>query len=211
MKAQELANNAREFLKVQTCYLLGFWAQYCSQAEYDRVNIEIARAGKNNDKYGNRKYINSNVYAADCICFVKGLLGGLRVGHRIGYGAMAAPLGDVTPEEFLKLLYECVSPPETGNYMNVPAGFGLAKPGHAALSLGNGEWIDYSYNSSQNGVRLHTGGIPKEYRCGKIPGVDYSDQPVPEPGDAEDFRNYLMEHAPETIAALYEKWRKQNG
>lgn len=211
MKAQELANNAREFLKVQTCYLLGFWAQYCSQAEYDRVNSELKRHGKNNDKYNNQNYINSNVYAADCVCWVKGLLGGLRVGHRIGYGAMAAPIGDVTPEEFSDKLYDVIERPVSGNYMNVPAGYGIAKPGHAALSLGNGEWADYSYNSSQNGVRLHTGGIPREYKCGKIPTIDYSDQPVPEPGDAEDFRNFLMEHAPETIAALYEKWRKQNG
>jgi hypothetical protein len=211
MKAQELANNAREFLKVQTCYLLGFWAQYCSQAEYDRVNSELKRHGKNNDKYNNQNYINSNVYAADCVCWIKGLLGGLRVGHRIGYGAMAAPIGDVTPEEFSDKLYDVIERPVSGNYMNVPAGYGIAKPGHAALSLGNGEWADYSYNSSQNGVRLHTGGIPRAYKCGKIPTIDYSDQPVPEPGDAEDFRNSLMEHAPETIAALYEKWRKQNG
>ena len=91
-------------------------------------------------------------------------------------------------------------------------GYGISKKGHAALSLGGGRWVDVSFDySGQNGAMLHTGGIPGNYVCGKIPGVDYSDQPVPEPGDAEDFRNYLMEHAPETIMTLYEKWRKQNG
>ncbi len=207
MKSSELAKNAREFLKVETCYLLGFWGQYCSQAEYNRVNAELKRHGKNNDKYNNQNYINSNVYAADCVCWVKGLLGGLRVGHRIGYGAMAAPIGDVTPEEFSDKLYDVIERPASGNYMNVPAGYGIAKPGHAALSLGNGEWADYSYNSSQNGVRLHTGGIPREYKCGKIPTIDYSEQPQPEPTDAAAFRDFLISNAGKIIGEAYDAWK----
>ena len=207
MKAQELANNAREFLNVTTCYLLGFWGQYCSQAEYNRVNAELAKHNKNNDKYNNQKYINTNVYAADCVCFVKGLLGGLKVGHRVSYNQMSAPIGDVTPEDFGKLLYDCVPPG-----MNVPAGYGLAKYGHAALSLGNGEWIDFSFNDYQNGAKLHTGGVPSEYKCGKIPTVDYSGEPVPQPtGDAAAFRDYLMANAPAVINTMYNEWRKTNG
>ena len=206
MKAQELCDRARAFLSFPSCYLLGFWGQYLSQAEYNRVNIELAKTNRCNDKYGNQKYIGTDIYPFDCINFVKGLLGGCKVGTRISYKQMAAnPVGDCTPEQFLAKLYDRCDPG-----MNVPAGYGIAKPGHAALSLGNGYWIDASFNSQQNGLMLHAGGIPAEYTCGKIPGVDYSDQPVPEPGDADDFRDYLIEHAGETINALYKEWRKTN-
>ena len=202
MTGQELANNARGFLNVTTCYLLGFWCQYCSKAEYNRVNAELAKHNKNNDKYNNQKYINTNVYAADCVCFVKGLLGGLKVGNRISYNQMSAPIGDVTPEDFGKLLYDCVPPG-----MNVPAGYGLAKYGHAALSLGNGEWIDFSFNDYQNGVKLHTGGVPSEYKCGKIPTIDYSDQPTPEPSDAAAFRDFLISNSSKIISEAYNAWK----
>lgn len=213
MTGQELANIAKSFLNETTCYLLGFWGQYCSQTEYKRVNFELARSGKNNDKYNNQRYIgDSSCYPFDCINFVKGILGGCRPGRRISYNQMKAnPVGDCTPEDFGKQLLDVLPKPSGSYYSDVPAGYGLAKSGHAALSLGGGNWIDVSYNNSQNGAMMHSGGIPREYTCGKIPTIDYSDQPVPEPGDAEDFRNYLMDHAPETIATLYEKWRKQNG
>lgn len=205
MKGQELANRAEEFLSVQTCYLLGFWGQYLSQAEYDRVNRELARTGRSNDKYNNQKYIGSSIFPFDCINFVKGLLGGCTINKRISYAQMRSnPVGDCTPEEFGKQLFDCVSPG-----LNVPAGYGLAKPGHAALSLGNGKWIDASFNNSQNGVKLHTGGVPSEYTCGKIPGVDYSAEPQPEPGTdpAKDFADFLKANASEVIDSLYKKWK----
>lgn len=206
MKAQELANIAESFTYtgIQTCYLKGFWGQRLTQQEYDRV----LRMYPENSKYKNEKYIGTDVFPFDCICFVKGILGGCTPNRRISYQQMARnPIGDCTTETFAEKLYDLVQPG-----MNVPAGYGLAKKGHAAISLGGGKWIDVSFDySGQNGAMVHTGGIPGNYVCGKIPGVDYSDEPVPEPGDAEDFRNYLMEHAPETIAALYEKWRKTNG
>lgn len=206
MKAQELANIAESFTYtgIQTCYLKGFWGQRLTQAEYDR----ILRMYPENSKYKNEKYIGTDVFPFDCICFVKGILGGCTPNRRISYQQMAKnPIGDCTTETFAEKLYDLVPPG-----MNVPAGYGISKKGHAALSLGGGRWIDVSFDySGQNGAMIHTGGIPGNYVCGKIPGVDYSDQHVPEPGDAEDFRNYLMEHAPETIATMYEKWRKQNG
>ncbi len=206
MKAQELANIAESFTHtgIQTCYLKGFWGQRLTQQEYDRV----LRMYPENSKYKNEKYIGTDVFPFDCICFVKGILGGCTPNRRISYQQMAKnPIGDCTTETFAEKLYGLVPPG-----MNVPAGYGISKKGHAALSLGGGRWIDVSFDySGQNGAMVHTGGIPGNYVCGKIPGVDYSDEPVPEPGDAEDFRNYLMEHAPETIATLYKKWRKTNG
>lgn len=206
MKAQELANIAESFTYtgIQTCYLKGFWGQRLTQQEYDRV----LRMYPENSKYKNEKYIGTDVFPFDCICFVKGILGGCTPNRRISYQQMASnPVGDCTTETFAEKLYDLVHPG-----MNVPAGYGISKKGHAALSLGGGRWVDVSFDySGQNGAMLHTGGIPGNYVCGKIPGVDYSDEPVPEPGDAEDFRNFLMKHAPETIMTLYEKWRKTNG
>lgn len=206
MTGQELANRAEEFLKVKTCYLLGFWGQYCSQAEYDRVNKELARSGRSNDKYNNQKYIGTDIFPFDCINFVKGLLGGCTTKKRISYAQMRSnPVGDCTPEDFGKKLYDCVSPG-----MSVPAGYGLTKPGHAALSLGNGLWIDASYNyAGQNGVEMHSGGIPSEYKCGKIPGIEYGSEPQPEPGTdpARDFADFLKANADDVIDSLYKKWK----
>ena len=177
MKAQELANIAESFTYtgIQTCYLKGFWGQRLTQAEYDRV----LRMYPENSKYKNEKYIGTDVFPFDCICFVKGILGGCTPNRRISYQQMASnPVGDCTTETFAEKLK-----------------VNLARKNRELQALYGHEPLDFDGN----------------YVCGKIPGVDYSDQPVPEPGDAEDFRNYLMEHAPETIAALYEKWRKQNG
>ena len=205
MTGDELAKVAKSFLNVTTCYLLGFWGQYCSQAEYDRVNKELARSGRSNDKYNNQKYINDgSCYPFDCINFVKGILGGCRPGNRISYARMRSnPVGDCTPEVFSDKLYDCVSPG-----MNVPAGYGLAKPGHAAISLGNGQWIDVSYDySGQNGAKLHTGGVPSVYKCGKIPGVTYSDQPTPEPSDAAAFRDFLISNSSKIISEAYDAWK----
>ena len=204
MKSSELAARAKAFLNVKTCYLLGFWGQYLSQAEYDRVNRELARSGRSNDKYNNQSLIGTDVYPFDCINFVKGLLGGCTAaGNRISYAQMRKnPVGDCTPEQFLEQLYDRCDPG-----MNVPAGYGLAKTGHAALSLGDGYWIDVSFNGSQNGAKLHAGGVPKEYTCGKIPGVEYSSEPVPEPTDAAAFRDFLISNAGKIIGEAYDAWK----
>ena len=73
MTNKELVKNAIEYLNQSTCYLKGFWCQYLSKPEYDRINAQYKGA---NDKYNNTKYIGTNVYAGDCICWIKQLLGG---------------------------------------------------------------------------------------------------------------------------------------
>lgn len=201
MKAQELANIARSFLDVKTCYLKGFWGQYLSQAEYNRV----LKMYPTNTKYHNEDLIGTDVFPFDCICFVKGILGGCTPEKRISYAQMSRnPIGDCTTETFAEKLYDIVKPG-----MNVPAGYGLSKPGHAALSLGDGKWIDVSYDySGQNGAKLHTGGVPANYICGKIPGVDYSEQPpAPEPTDAAAFRDFLISNAGKIIGEAFDAWK----
>ena len=201
MTGQELAAAARKFLDVPTCYLRGFWGQYMSQVEYDRV----LKMYPVNSKYNNEKYVGDvDMYPFDCICFVKALLGGIRPGIRISYATMAKnPIGDCTTEAFAEKLYDCVDPG-----MNVPAGYGLSKAGHAALSLGDGKWIDVSFDySGQNGAKLHTGGVPAVYKCGKIPGVTYSDTPMPEPSDAAAFRDFLISNSSKIISEAYDAWK----
>ena len=171
MKSTELVANAIAYLQVTTCYDKGFWCQSMTQSEYDR----ILKMYPDNAKYGNAKYIGSNVYAADCICFIKQLLGGGTVNKRLTYGQMAAnPVGDCTNQGFYNKLYDCCAPDQA-----MP-GYGLATTGHAALYIGNGQWVDFNYNGSQNGIKLHTGFAGTNFKCGKIPGVAY-ESPDPEP------------------------------
>ena len=164
MTDKELCENARKFADTITCYLKGFWGQYLSADEYARV-LKIYPV---NAKYGNEKYISTTAFPFDCICFVKCLLAHGTVYKRLTYKEMSAnPLGDCTNEKFYNALYDCVEPEQA------PAGYGLATLSHSAISLGSGCWVDCNYNDSQNGVVIHTGGIPSYFKAGKIPGIDY--------------------------------------
>lgn len=169
IKAEELSKRAREFLNVKTCYLKGFFGQPLTQAEYDRV----LKMYPDNAKYNNEAYIGTGAYAFDCICFVKFLVSNGYVNNRISYAQLkASPIGDCTTQDFMKGLTECVEPAKA------PAGYGLATAGHAAISLGGGMWIDANKNATQNGIALHTTGIERFTRAGKIKGIDYE---TPEP------------------------------
>ena len=169
IKAEELSKRAREFLNVKTCYLKGFFGQPLTQAEYDRV----LKLYPDNAKYNNEAYIGSGAYAFDCVCFVKFLVSNGSVGNRISYAQLkASPIGDCTTQAFMSGLTECVEPAKA------PAGYGLATAGHAAISLGGGMWIDANKNATQNGIALHTTGIERFTRAGKIKGIDYE---TPEP------------------------------
>lgn len=167
MTNKELVANAVEYLNKSTCYLKGFWCQWLTKAEYDRVNTQYKGA---NDKYNNTGKIGTNAYAADCICWIKQLLAGGRVNRRLTYSEMASnPVGDCTNETFYNKLYDCCEPDQA------KPGYALATTGHAALYIGSGQWLDYNYTTGQNGIALHTGFAGTKFKCGKIPGISYED------------------------------------
>lgn len=171
LTSKELVANAVAYLQKTTCYEKGFWCQRMTTAEYDR----ILKMYPENNKYGNEFMIDSDVYAADCICWIKQLLGGGTVNRRLSYAEMASnPLGDCNNKTFFNKLYDLRSP------VGAPAGYGLATEGHAALCIGGDQWLDFNYNISQNGIRLHTGFSGTNFRCGKIPGIVY-EEPAPTP------------------------------
>lgn len=203
LTSKELVANAIAYLQKSTCYLKGFWCQYMSTAEYNRV----LKMYPDNAKYNNQRYCNTDVYAADCICFLKNLIAGGTVNRRLSYQQMAAgPLGDCNNQTFYNSLYDLCSP------VGAPAGYGLATTGHAALCIGNDQWIDFNFtNGGQNGLKLHTGFSGTNFRCGKIPGIDYN-QPAPAPstGSAEEFRDYLIKNAETIITSAYNKWKGGN-
>lgn len=183
MTNKELANAALDYTKVTTCYLKGFWCQYDSKQEYARV----LQMYPDNAKYGNEKYCNTDVYAADCICWIKQLLGSGRVGRRLSYNEMSHnPVGDCTNKQFKAKLYDVIKT------STPPAGYGLATDSHAALSLGDGNWIDCNYNGSQNGIAVHSGGVPEYFAIGKIPGVEYDDKEA-ERKILQDFCNWMID------------------
>ena len=179
IQASDLVERAKSFAnadsaivgyRINTCYLKGFWGQRLTKAEYDR----ILKMYPKNSTYGNVKYIGTEVFPFDCVCFIKALLAGASVNKRLTYTEMAAnPLGDCPNSDpvhntgFLEQLYDCV------DSTKAPAGYGLATSGHAALSLGNGMWIDANFGSGQNGVAIHNTGIGAFTKAGKLPGVDY--------------------------------------
>ena len=187
ISAEQICKNANEYTGVTTCYLKGFWGQPLTEAEYARV----LKMYPDNAKYDNGKYVGTNAYAFDCICFIKSLLAGGKVNNRVTYAQLCkTALGDCNTQAFLSSLYDCCDP------QNAPAGYGLATSGHAALSLGNGMWIDANKNATQNGIKIHTSGIERFTRAGKIKGVNYA---TPEPvipterKVLEDFASWLID------------------
>ena len=190
MTNKELVANAVAYLQKSTCYLKGFWCQWLTKSEYDRVNAQYKGA---NDKYGNTGLIGTNAYAGDCICWIKQLLAGGNVNRRLSYSEMASnPLGDCTNETFYNKLYDCCEPDKA-----MP-GYGLATKGHAALYVGNGQWLDYNYTTGQNGIALHTGFSGTDFKCGKIPGIAYEN---PEP---------VVDELQKFFAWAYKKFKEEN-
>ena len=171
LTSKELVANAVAYLQKTTCYMKGMWCERLTRSEYDFKCQQYP----DNKKYGNEKYVNSDVYAADCICWLKQLLNNGNVNRRLSYSEMAAnPLGDCTNKQFYDKLYDLRSP------AGAPAGYGLATEGHAALCIGGDQWLDFNYSGNQNGIALHTGFSGTNFRCGKIPGIVY-EEPAPTP------------------------------
>lgn len=196
MTSKELVANAVAYLQKTTCYEKGFWCQYMSTAEYNRV----LKMYPKNAAYHNEKYCNTDVYAADCICWMKQLLNGGSVNRRLSYQQLAAgPLGDCDNQTFYNKLYDLRSP------AGAPAGYGLATTGHAALCIGNDQWLDFNYSGSQNGIALHTGFSGTNFRCGKIPGIEYAAAPA---NTAEDFKNWLLKNSAQIINNLYDSYER---
>ena len=181
MTNKELVANATAYLQKTTCYMKGMWCERLTQAEYDYKCKQYPK----NKTYGNEKYINSDVYAADCICWIKQLLADGNVNRRLSYNEMISnPLGECTNQQFYDALYDCCEPSQA-----LP-GYALATTGHAAIYVGNGQWVDFNYTSGQNGIALHTGFAGTSFKCGKIPGIAY-ENPDPETDDVQDFLQYL--------------------
>lgn len=191
MTNKELVANAVAYLQKTTCYMKGMWCERLTQSEYDYKCQQYP----DNKKYGNEKYINSDVYAADCICWIKQLLAGGNVNRRLSYGEMATnPLGDCTNKQFYDKLYDCCEPSQA------KPGYALATTGHAALYVGNGQWMDFNYTSGQNGVALHTGFSGTNFKCGKIPGIAY-ENPEPVQDEVKDFLAWTANY-------LYNLWKE---
>ena len=104
MTNKELVANATAYLQKTTCYMKGMWCERLTQAEYDYK----VRQFPDNKKYGNEKYVNSDVYAADCICWIKQLIASGNVNRRLSYAELCSgPLGDCTNQQFYDSLYDC--------------------------------------------------------------------------------------------------------
>ena len=185
MKADEFARIAESFLNVPTCYLLGFWGQYLSLYEYNRVNNLDGIKGKN-DKYNNKRFCGTNVFAFDCINYIKGLLGGTTTKKRVPYENIKnCPIGDCTNQEFLDMMKKSGVKPK-----DATRGMGLATSGHAAIALGGGKWIDANFTGSQNGVAIHTTGIDQFTAAGYIDGIDYTETSDIQIGDIMEMEVY---------------------
>ena len=187
----ELAQHAVEYLSKTTCYLKGTWGQKLTAAVYQ----DKLRQYPDNSKYNNEEYVNTDCYPFDCVCYVKSLIANPAgtVDHRVTYKELCAgPLGDCTTEKFYDSLYDCCSP------MEGKAGYGLATKGHAAICLGNGQWLDVNYSGSQNGLALHNGFSGTNFKCGKIPGIAYEN---PEP---------VVDELQQFFAWAYKKFKEEN-
>jgi hypothetical protein len=181
MTGNEVALRAEEFANALTKYEKGWWGQYPSQAEWNR----ILRMYPENSTYGNERYIgNSSCFFFDCVCLVKAILGGATVVHRIQYAALANnPMGDCDNKSFLRQIKAnggCAP-------KDAKRGYGLATENHAAIALGNGRWLDCNFIRKngkvvQDGILIHDTGIEQFIMAGPLTGVDYSSvTPTPAP------------------------------
>ena len=182
MKSKELCEHAKGFLTVPTFYEYGGWGQTMTAKELERLASLYPKNKPIN-------YDNVGKWGFDCICFIKGLMSGVTSNHHVDdYKELKAnPIGDCTNKQFKEMLTDCVP---AG--IDVPEGYGLATDDHAGLSLGEGWWIDANRKSGQDGVMKHFG-IPSDFKCGKIPGVDYEE----EKDEVQDFLSWL-----------YRKWKE---
>lgn len=189
MKASDLVRRAKEYLNVCTCYSKGWWCQNPTVDEWNRINKMY-----DNTKYGSLKLIQDgkNPYIADCVCWVKQLLGNGSINNRLSYDQMknnVTGMGDFNNQK----LYD-----NTVDEKDRLPGMVVCSTGHCGIYIGkNDQWLDCNFDGKgQNGVALRTG-IPSGYKVGKIKGVDYSEYEVDE---VKDFLDYL-----------YQSWKDARG
>lgn len=176
MTGKEVGDVCIAFADAKTCYLAGCFGQELTQTVYN----EKVRQYPRNEKYGNADKVGKGYHPFDCICLIKGVLASARPDHYINYADLLKnPLGDCTNEQFLNALYDCCEPAKA------PKGYGLASKSHAAVALGDGMWVDCNFGNGQNGVCIHAGAPTWAEKAGKIPGVDYDQEP-------EEEREILM-------------------
>ena len=184
MKSKELCDTILQLAAQPNFYEYGGWGQEMTRATLDSL---AARYPKNKPV----NYDNVGKWGFDCICLIKGVLAGVTVNHHINsYQEFknACPIGDCTNTEFKAMLYDRVPADEA------PVGYGLATDSHAAVSLGNGRWIDANRSGSQDGLAVHYGGLAG-FVAGKIPSVEYDEEPATD--DVQDF-----------LAFLYKLWKE---
>lgn len=165
MNNREIADRAEAFAKAITCYMKGGFGQRLTQATYNSLCSQYPV----NRTYGNAKYINSDCFPFDCLCFIKALLNNATVDHRIEYNDIKnSTLGDFTNVDFLNMLKKTACNPK-----DAKRGYGLATKGHCGIALGDGRWVDANRTSGQNGVKIHETGIEVFTVAGKIDTVEY--------------------------------------
>ena len=182
MTNKELAEIAVALGKEPNFYEYGGWGQEMTLATLNALA----------ERYPKNKPVNvENVgkWGFDCICLIKGILAGVRPGHHVNsYAELKKnPIGDCTNKEFKAMLYDTCAPEKA------PAGYGIATDKHAALTLGNGLWVDANRIGSQNGIAVHSGSYPDGCICGKIPGVEYTAEKVSEREILQSFCNFLID------------------
>ena len=167
MNNYELADRAEAFASVLTCYMKSGFGQKLTKVPYD----SLCKQYPVNATYGNSKYIGTNCFPEDCICWLKSLLCNATIDKRILYDDIKhSVLGDFTNVDFLKMLDKTKCLPK-----DAKRGYGLATKGHCGIALGNGRWIDANRDANQNGVKIHTTGIEIFTVAGKIDTIDYLD------------------------------------
>ena len=179
MTGNDVATRMEEFAQALTKYEKGWWGQYPSASEWNR----IAQKYPDNLTYGNETYVgNPSAFFFDCICVVKAILAGASTTHRVNdYATFASnPMGDCDNPTFLnKIKANGGCAPK-----DAKRGYGLATNNHSAIALGNGRWADCNFIRDkktnkviQNGVVIHDTGIEQFTVAGKLTGVDYTEVP----------------------------------
>lgn len=182
MTGNDVADRMLEFYNALNKYEKGWWGQYPSKSEWDR----IAKKHPENLTYGNEQYVdNPNAFFFDCICIIKAILSGATTTHRVNdYKTFASnPMGDCDNVGFMNALKKNGSCAPK----DAKRGYGLGTKNHSAIALGDGKWIDCNFIRKngkviQNGIAIHDSGIEQFTIAGKLTGVDYSEvTPTPTP------------------------------
>ena len=188
----ELAAMAKKVAtEFKTLYVMGCFGAPMTDKNKTRW-INNYAFNRREDREPKIRAASADTFGFDCVCFVKGLLWGWNGDANHVYGGAqykSNGVPDIGADQMLKVCADVST-----NFSNIEIGEYVWMPGHCGIYIGDGLAVEAT-NEDADGVQIQAVlamGAKEGYpatgwqKHGKLPYIEYVDEPAPTPEEEED-------------------------